>query len=72
MYMRARIAGMNLCQFFGYRRKRGRCPALGKPCNVCHKPNHFAKVCKATTKEVHTATLAEARVFSSVDATSGF
>ena len=47
-------SGMNLCQFCGYRLKRGRCPAFGKICNVCHKQNHFAKVCKATTKEVHT------------------
>ena len=57
-YMRAGTAGMNLCQFCGYRHKRGRCPAFGKNCNVCHKQNHFAKVCKAkvckaTTKEVH-------------------
>lgn len=45
---------MNLCQCWGYRHKRGRCPALiGKICNVCHKQNYFAKVCKATTKEVH-------------------
>ena len=54
MYTRERMAGMNLRQFCGYRRKRGRCPALGKTCNVCHKLKHFAKVCKATTKEVHT------------------
>ena len=57
-YMRAGTAGMNLCQLCGYRHKRGRCPAFGKICNVCHKQNHFAKVCKAkvckaTTKEFH-------------------
>ncbi|XP_068713285.1 uncharacterized protein [Montipora foliosa] len=59
-YMRAGTAGMNLSQFCGYRHKRGRCPAFGKICNVCHKQNHFAKVCKAkvckataSTKEVH-------------------
>ena len=54
-YMRAGTAGINLCQFCGYRHKRGRCPAFGKNCNVCHKQNNFAKVCKATatTKEVH-------------------
>ena len=50
--MRAGTAGTNLCQFCGYRHKRGRCPAFGKICNVCHKQNH--KVCKATTKEVDT------------------
>ena len=53
-YMRAGTAGMNLRQFCGYRHKRGYCPAFGKTCNVCHKKNHFAKVCKATIKEVHT------------------
>ena len=29
-YTRAGMAGMNLCQFCGYRHKRGRCPAFGK------------------------------------------
>ena len=41
------------CQFCGYRHKRGRCPAYGKTCNACHKPNHFASVCQANKKEVH-------------------
>ncbi|XP_068671039.1 uncharacterized protein [Montipora foliosa] len=53
-YRREGTAGMNLCQFCGYRHKRSRCPAFGKNCNMCHKQNHFAKVCKATTKEIHT------------------
>ena len=54
---------MNLCQFCGYRHKRGPCPAFGKNRNVCHKQNHFAKVtqCKATTKEVHTVVKESAR-----------
>ena len=52
--MRAGTAGMNVCQFCGYSNKRGHCPAYGKICNACHKQNHFAKVCKAATKEVHT------------------
>ena len=60
-YTRAGMAGMNLCQFCGYRHKRGRCPAFGKTCNVCHKQNHFARVCKATTKEVHTVSNASTR-----------
>ena len=37
-------AGMISSQFCGYRHKRGRCPAYGKTCNACHKPNHFANV----------------------------
>ena len=28
---------------------------------MCHKQNHFARVCKATTKEVHTVCNASAR-----------
>ena len=43
-------------QFCGYRHKRGRCPAYGKTCNACHKPNHFANVyniCQAEKKEVN-------------------
>ena len=60
-YTRAGMAGMNSCQFCGYRHKRGRCPAFGKTCNVCHKQNHFARVCKATTKEVHTVSNASTR-----------
>ena len=27
-----------------------KCPAFGKECSVCHKPNHFAFVCK--TKQI--------------------
>ena len=52
--MRAGTAGMNLCQFCGYRHKRGCRPEFEKFCNACHKQNHLDKVCKATTKEVHT------------------
>ena len=26
--------------------KRGSCPAYGRKCNTCHKPNHFAACCK--------------------------
>ena len=37
VYTRAGMAGMNWCQFCGYRHKRGRCPAFRKTCNVCHK-----------------------------------
>ena len=37
----------NLCNFCGYRHRRGRCPAYGKTCNKCKKLHHFANVCKA-------------------------
>ena len=50
-YTRVGMAGMNLCQFFVYRHKRGRCPEFGKTCNAC----------QATTKEVHTVSNASAR-----------
>lgn len=26
---------------------RSQCPAIGKSCTKCHKPNHFAKVCRS-------------------------
>ena len=39
-----RAGGMTLCQFWGYRRERGRCPAFRKICNACHKQDHFATV----------------------------
>ena len=29
-------------------RKRELCPAFGKLCNKCHKPNHFANKCRST------------------------
>ena len=30
---------------------RGDCPAKGKDCNVCGKPNHFAKVCRSNQRK---------------------
>ena len=39
-----------------YHDKSRVCPAKGKKCNLCHKYNHFAKVCRSTkSKKVHTA-----------------
>ena len=29
----------------------GRCPATGKICNICEKPNHFANECRSTAKK---------------------
>ena len=29
----------------------GRCPATGKVCNKCGKPNHFANVCRSSAKK---------------------
>ena len=36
------------------------CPALGKECLKCHRPNHFAEVCKQTKQQVkvHTVDMA--------------
>ena len=31
------------------------CPAFGKLCNNCHKPNHFAKQCRSQGKQQQTA-----------------
>ena len=43
-------AGLISRQFCVYRYKRGRCPAYGKTCNSCDRPNHFASVCQAEKK----------------------
>ena len=32
-------------------RKKELCPAFGKICSACSKPNHFAKVCKTTSRK---------------------
>ena len=38
------------CNYCGYVHERGKCPAYGKNCAVCNKPNHFAKVCRGKGK----------------------
>ena len=43
--------GNNICNYCGYRHRRGRCPAYGKNCNRCKKLHHFASMCKV--KEVN-------------------
>ena len=37
------------CKFCGFKHAMSRdsCPAFGKSCNKCRKPNHFSKVCKS-------------------------
>ncbi|KAK2707367.1 hypothetical protein QYM36_015155 [Artemia franciscana] len=47
-----------LCYLCGglYSREH-RCPAKGKTCTKCHKPNHFAKVCRS--KNLHEVETAE-------------
>ncbi|KAK7096845.1 hypothetical protein V1264_003892 [Littorina saxatilis] len=43
------------CNNCGQRHGRRACPAYGKRCSNCTKPNHFAKVCRSRrpTKTVH-------------------
>ena len=41
---------INPCTFCGLRKihqDRRSCPAYGKTCDLCHKSNHFASVCRA-------------------------
>ena len=38
------------CTYCGTKQEKTKCPAFGKECSVCHKPNHFAYVCK--TKQI--------------------
>lgn len=35
------------CHYCGQMHARQRCPAYGKTCTNCKKPNHFAKVCRS-------------------------
>jgi hypothetical protein len=40
------------CKWCGYKHNKGSCPAYGKRCSKCDRPNHFAKVCRYS-KTVH-------------------
>ena len=41
------------CIFCGNKLSKDRkhCPAWGKKCSTCHKPNHFSTVCKSQNKQ---------------------
>lgn len=39
----------NVCNRCTYTHRAGACPAYGKMCNKCSKPNHFSKACKTKT-----------------------
>ena len=39
------------CSFCGSNHIRGRCPAYGKNCSWCTKPNHFESVCNAKRRQ---------------------
>ena len=40
------------CGAYGYEyHEKKECPARGKTCSVCNKPNHFAKVCRSKENE---------------------
>ena len=41
----------NECGNCGRSHEKGRCPAYGKLCNRCNKPNHFAIVCRSGRSE---------------------
>ena len=53
--------------------KRELCPAFGKVCNRCHKPNHFAKKCRSTAGRGSVRTVDENtdEVFPMQSATAG-
>ncbi|XP_067936581.1 uncharacterized protein [Watersipora subatra] len=38
------------CNNCGLKHKRRQCPAFGKQCHHCQKPNHFAKKCRSRTR----------------------
>lgn len=39
------------CRYCGQTHARRRCPAYGKSCSICKKPNHFARVCNSKRVE---------------------
>lgn len=41
------------CTRSGYKHGDGKdsCPAIGKVCGLCNKPNHFQKVCSACCRQ---------------------
>ncbi|XP_035690003.1 uncharacterized protein K02A2.6-like [Branchiostoma floridae] len=46
---------VNNCGYCGraHARDKGKCPAFGKKCAKCDRPNHFARVCKASSKKIN-------------------
>ena len=40
------------CNKCGFKHQFGKCPAAGKICNKCRKPNHFAKMCRSRGGQV--------------------
>jgi hypothetical protein len=48
--------GNSRCRYCGGTHPPRQCPAYGRTCGHCHKPNHFARVCQqkhGTAKAVH-------------------
>ena len=35
-----------MCGQCGYKHRPKECPAFGQQCSICHRLNHFAKVCR--------------------------
>jgi len=58
-----------LCKFCGRNHEmvRSACPAFGKKCNKCSKPNHFAQQCKTIDCEIHEAVEDEVSDTSEID-----
>ena len=46
------------CRYCGLKhgRGRGKCPAFGKTCMTCGKPNHFSRVCQSVSSRAKTTT----------------
>ena len=42
-----------ICKYCGTEHPPRQCPAYGKICNACKKPNHFSSVCRSKHKEDH-------------------
>ena len=44
------------CGCCGKQHRPKECPAYGKMCDLCHKPNHFTKVCRTRQHQKQTQT----------------
>jgi len=45
--------GPTTCNRCGYKHAARQCPAYGKICSTCQKPNHFSKMCFQNKKKTH-------------------
>ena len=64
-YKKNKMDGTKKCYYCGFERhEKSKCPALGKNCTKCNRPNHFASVCR--TRSTNKQSAAAAAVISTI------